>query len=208
MQEEDYNSLPSAKNYEQKVCISQTQERFNSAQDINQIAKLLCRFMHSSNNRNTLTNLGYRELIDTQGLDINQNLQDPPKDTDIILTSNSRRTDPRFSRDQSTDNRNNRQREQLENANGEGKAISREGKIRGSKAPRSNQQIAATLETDLSYHNALNEHVKNAYPNINALSPDMLRELSIPTEILNRQQTSKQKPKEEKRQPSLKPLKD
>jgi hypothetical protein len=55
------------------------------------------------------------------------------------------------------------------------------------------------LETDLSYHNALNEHVKNAYPNINALSADMLRELSIPTEMLQRQGAGKGKGKEEKK---------
>lgn len=64
--------------------------------------------------------------------------------------------------------------------------------------PKSTQQLA-TLETDLNYHNALNEHVKNAYPNINALSPDMLRELSIPTEILGRQQVPRARGKEEKK---------
>ena len=64
--------------------------------------------------------------------------------------------------------------------------------------PKSTQQLA-TLETDLNYHNALNEHVKYAYPNINALSPDMLRELSIPTEILGKQQVPRARGKEEKK---------
>jgi len=52
------------------------------------------------------------------------------------------------------------------------------------------------LDTDLNYHNAINEHLKNSYPNIKALSPDMLKELSIPTEMLNKNPISKQKPKE------------
>lgn len=55
------------------------------------------------------------------------------------------------------------------------------------------------METDLNYHNALNEHLKNTYPNINAISPDMLRELSIPTDVLQRQQASKPKLKEDKK---------
>lgn len=62
------------------------------------------------------------------------------------------------------------------------------------------------METDLSYHHALNEHVKSAYPNINALSADMLRELSIPTEMLQKQLGSRPKCKEEKK--GNKPAKD
>lgn len=74
-----------------------------------------------------------------------------------------------------------------------------DGKPRSTKQPKNTHQLAASLETDLTYHHALNEHVKNAYPNINSLSPDMLRDLSIPTEILSKPPVARPKAKEEKR---------
>lgn len=152
--------------------------------------------MHSANNRTSFLHIGYKELIDTQASDLNAIPQEVSRETENYPTINNRRNDPRSSREFNYDSRTNRQREAIEATNGEGKGASKEVKNRNSRAPKSNQQLAASLETDLSYHNALNEHVKNAYPNINALSPDMLRELSIPTEILNKQQAPRLKVKE------------
>lgn len=48
--------------------------------------------------------------------------------------------------------------------------------------------------------------MKNTYPNINDLSADMLRELSIPTDMLQKQPTSRSKAKDEKK--VNKPVKD
>jgi hypothetical protein len=72
----------------------------------------------------------------------------------------------------------------------------KETKNRLSKNGKTANNLASSLETDLNYHNALNEHVKNTYPNINALSPDMLKELSIPTDMLQKQNMSRSKVKD------------
>ncbi len=73
---------------------------------------------------------------------------------------------------------------------GEGGADQRKGWEAKSKNNKNGKQLPGmtpSLETDMNYHHALNEHVKNAYPNINTLSADMLRDLSIPTEMLQKQ---------------------
>ena len=62
-----------------------------------------------------------------------------------------------------------------DNSNVEGKNVPKETKQRGLKQTKGGHLITSALETDLSYHNAINEHVKNTYPNINSISPDMLR---------------------------------
>lgn len=164
--------------------------------------------MHSANSRTNTLYPGYKEVIETQPSDPIANLAEAMRETDNYPSASNRRNDPRSSREFNYDSRNNRQREVAEPTNGEPKGASKEAKGRNSRAPKSNQHLAATLETDLSYHNALNEHVKNAYPNINALSPDMLRELSIPTEILNKQQAPRPKAKEEKKPVQVKIGKD
>ena len=68
-----------------------------------------------------------------------------------------------------------------DNSNVEPRSNPKETKVRGPKQPRGGHSITAALETDLSYHNAINEHVKSTYPNINSLSADMLKDISIPT---------------------------
>jgi hypothetical protein len=55
--------------------------------------------------------------------------------------------------------------------------------------------MPASLDNDLSYHHAINEHLKNTYPNFSTMSPDMLRELAIPADLLQKQTGYKQKPK-------------
>ena len=43
-----------------------TKEKPNTAQEINQIAKLFCKFLNATNNRNAEADLGYQELYETQ----------------------------------------------------------------------------------------------------------------------------------------------
>ena len=82
--------------------------------------------------------------------------------------------------------------------NGEPRNSRGEGRSRPSKQVKNGQSLAGSLENDLNYHNALNEHVRSAYPNINSLSTDMLRDLSIPTEILGRPAVPRAKREEKK----------
>lgn len=67
-----------------------------------------------------------------------------------------------------------------DNSNVEGRSIPKEGKPRGLKQTKGGHSITAALEPDLVYHNTINEHLKNTYPNINSLSSDMLKDISIP----------------------------
>ncbi len=64
---------------------------------------------------------------------------------------------------------------------------------------RSQPHISPSIQEDLDYHNMINEHIRSACPNFSNLSPDMLKGLDIPKQLLERNNpTSKPKHKEER----------
>jgi hypothetical protein len=55
------------------------------------------------------------------------------------------------------------------------------------------------LQPEMHYHALLNEHIRSAYPNISNISPDMLKTLDLPKQLLDAQNTNgKHRQKEEK----------
>lgn len=70
---------------------------------------------------------------------------------------------------------------------------------------RSQPNINPNIQADLDYHTMINEHIRNAYPNINSFSPDMLKTLDIPKQLFEHPNgLSKGKKKEGKNNPILK----
>jgi len=62
------------------------------------------------------------------------------------------------------------------------------------KTDRKNTDLKASkssgrpsIQTDLNYHSLLTQHIKTAFPNIGELTPDMLKNFSIPQKLLQQQ---------------------
>ena len=79
-----------------------------------------------------------------------------------------------------------------EGKNGKGESRRPSG---GSKG----QSSISGLQPDMHYHALLNEHIRSAYPNISNISPDMLKTLDLPKQLIDAQSTNgKHRQKEEK----------
>lgn len=158
---------------------------------------MLVRFIHSTNQSNHPSHPELKDMGDTMPSDHNHHPQDhhPPHDNENNpSTRKPGGRGPKEGPDGGKPARTNLG----DNSNVESRPSTKEPKSRGLKPTKGYQLITAALETDLSYHNAINEHVKNTYPNINSISPDMLRELSIPTEILSKPPVPRPKKDEKK----------
>jgi hypothetical protein len=54
--------------------------------------------------------------------------------------------------------------------------------------------VSSSLQLDQDYHGMLSDHIRTAYPNITHLTPEMLRSLEVPKQLL--QQNGKSKGRE------------
>jgi hypothetical protein len=78
---------------------------------------------------------------------------------------------------------------------GEFKPVKSESK-KGGIGSRSQPNVSSSIQMDLDYHGMLNEHIRSAYPNISNISPEMLKGLEIPRQLLEHQIHSRPKGKD------------
>ena len=172
----------------------------NSQADLTLIAKLLTKFVQSSNTRTPSTILGFKEHIDTVPSDLYNNLQEQSREQDISQLNPKKIQTGKLQ--ENNDPKSNRHDDPIET-----RVYNRNNKPKPNRIPKPTQNITNSLEDDRKFQNSITEHLKNVYPNINSVSPDMLKGLSIPTEILTKQARKAREQKKQKTKDENKPFK-
>jgi hypothetical protein len=105
------NAFPGQKSNDQKLPTPTTKDKLSSAPEINQIAKLFCKLLNTTNSRNLPPYQGYHELNESQQAELNQEQPDLSKEIDSLVPTEKKKNEVRTAKPAANDSKNLRSKD-------------------------------------------------------------------------------------------------